>query len=164
MAEGSHRIVLAPHCSMTVRGAMIFFALMCVSSFGVAGVVAAQGFWPVLPFAGLEMALLGWALHRSMQRRRHRQTIVVSDDEVLIADGELECPVAVFKRHWTRVKVRQARSRLHPSRLLIESQGKSCEVGVFLTEDERRRVALQLTSLIGGMNAAPALAQGSMVS
>ena len=77
---------------------------------------------------------------------------------------QVKCPVAVFKRHWTRVKVRQARSRLHPSRLLIESQGKSCEVGVFLTEDERRRVALQLTSLIGGMNAAPALAQGSMVS
>lgn len=163
MAEGSHRIVLAPHCSMTVRGAMIFFALMCVSSFGVAGVVAAQGFWPVLPFAGLEMALLGWALHRSMQRRRHRQTIVVSDDEVLIADGELECPVAVFKRHWTRVKVRRSRSRLHPSRLLIESQGRACEIGGFLTEDERHRVASQLTSLIGRMNDAPTMALESRV-
>ncbi|MCB1625026.1 MAG: DUF2244 domain-containing protein [Pseudomonadales bacterium] len=163
MANGLQRIVLAPHCSLSVRGAVYFFALMCCATFGVAGVVAAQGFWPVLPFAGLEMGLLGWALHQSMQRRHQRQTIVVSDDEVVIADGERECPVAVFKRHWTRVKVRSAGSRLHPSRLVIESQGKTCEVGGFLTEDERRRVALQLTSLIGRMNDTPALARGSMI-
>ncbi|HPF25175.1 MAG TPA: DUF2244 domain-containing protein [Steroidobacteraceae bacterium] len=163
MAEGSHRIVLAPHCSMSVRGATIFFALMCGSSFGVAGVVAAQGFWPVLPFAGLEMALLGWALFHSMQRRRQRQTILISDDSVTIADGERECPVAVFQRHWTRVKVRRASSRLHPSSLLIESQGKACEIGVFLTEEERRRVALQLGALIGRMNDAPAMPRGELV-
>ena len=47
--------------------------------------MALQGFWPVLPFAGLEMAVLGWALKTSMDRRHHRETVTVSDDEVRVA-------------------------------------------------------------------------------
>ncbi len=47
-----------------------------------------RGFWPVLPFAGLEMALLGWALHRSMQRRHQIETITVSDDDVRIEHSD----------------------------------------------------------------------------
>jgi len=30
----------------------------------VGAFLAVKGFWPILPFAGLEMALLGWALKR----------------------------------------------------------------------------------------------------
>ena len=56
------RIEISPHCSLTTRGAWLFFGSVCVTSFSLAGFVALQGFWPVLPFAGLEMALLGWAL------------------------------------------------------------------------------------------------------
>src|SRR5256884_1169163 len=41
-----------------------------------------KGFWPVLPFAGLEMVLLGWALRLSLERRFHRQTITVTDADV----------------------------------------------------------------------------------
>jgi uncharacterized membrane protein len=140
-----------------VRGAWIFFATVCFGTLTVSGMVAAQGFWPVLPFAGLELGLLGWALHQSMQRRHHRQTVVVSDDDIVVAEGLAEVPKARFARHWARVNVRRAQSRLHPSRLLIESQGEACEIGSFLTEDERHRTASRLGALIGRMNESPPL-------
>ena len=62
----------------------MFFGSVCLATFGVAGVATALGFWPVLPFAGAEMLLLGWALHSNMQRRFERETIDISDTEVVI--------------------------------------------------------------------------------
>jgi uncharacterized membrane protein len=136
----------------------MFFGSLCAVSFAIAGVMALQGFWPVLPFAGLEMLLLGWALKVSLDRRRHGETITVSDSEVTVeaCNGQRSTHI-VFPRHWAQVKLRRPSSRLHPSRLTIESHGRRCEVGSFLTEDERRGLALRLERLIGRVNESPAL-------
>jgi uncharacterized membrane protein len=157
--SAQQRIEIAPNCSLSVHGAVIFFGSLCIVSFAIAGVMAALGFWPILPFAGLEMVLLAWALRVSLGRRHHRQTITVSDEEVRIESrvGPQHTQV-VFPRHWAQVKLRRPVSRLHPSRLVIESHGRQCEVGDFLTEEERRGLALRLQRLIGRMNESPTLA------
>ena len=69
---GLLRIEICPNCSLSVRQAVMFFGSLCFISFAVAGMLAMQGFWPVLPFAGLEMIVLGWALKTSLERRFHR--------------------------------------------------------------------------------------------
>jgi uncharacterized membrane protein len=164
VASGLHesiaeRIEIVPNCSLSTRGALVFFGSVCLASFGIATVLSFRGFWPVLPFAGLEMALLGWALLRSMQRRHQLETITVSDIDVRIEHSDPAHYVeVVFPRHWARVKLRRPHSRLHPSRLTIESQGRHCEVGSFLTEQERRGLAQRLQRLIGRMNESPSLA------
>jgi uncharacterized membrane protein len=157
--ESAHAcIVIAPNCSLSVRGAMLFFLSLCAPCFGVAGVLAFLGFWPVLPFAGLEMLLLGVVLRMSLQRRHHRQTILVSDSDVAVESttGKVRSEV-VFPRHWAQVKLRRSTSRLHPSRLVIESHGRQCAVGDFLTEEERRGLARKLSELIGRVNESPTL-------
>jgi uncharacterized membrane protein len=154
------RIEICPHCSLSVRAALLFFASVCFVSFAIAGFLASQGFWPVLPFAGMEMAFLGWALKASMARRHHRQTITVTDANVNVELRDREHSVQlVFPRHWAQVKLRRPVSRLHPSRLTIESHGRQCELGSFLTEAERRGLALRLQGLIGRVNESPSLAQ-----
>jgi uncharacterized membrane protein len=155
-------IDLVPHCSLSVRGAFVFFGLVCLGTFGVAGVATALGYWPVLPFAGAEMLLLGWALKTNMARRFERESIDVSESEVVI---EHCCSIksganprrVVFPRHWARVKIRRPKSPLHRGQLVIESHGRSREVGKFLTEEERRQLAAELRLLIGDMNQSPAL-------
>jgi uncharacterized membrane protein len=152
-------IVIAPNCSLTVRGAGLFFAILCLVSFSIGALMASLGFWPVLPFCGLEMALLGWALHTSMARRHHRQTITVTDDDVSVESRDRgHCVQVVFPRHWAQVKLRCPASRLHPSRLTIESHGRHCELGNFLTEEERYGLAARLQRLIGRVNESPSLA------
>jgi uncharacterized membrane protein len=144
------RIEIRPNCSLSVRGARVFFASACLVPFGMGGVFAWKGFWPILPFAGLEMALLGWALKVSLQRRFHRQTITVTDAQVRVESrDERGSSQVVFPRHWARVKLRRPAARLHPSRLTIESHGRQYELGGFLTEEERRGLALRLQRLIG---------------
>ena len=157
--ESAHaRIVIAPNCSLSVRGAVLFFLTACAPCFGIAGVLTFLGFWPVLPFAGLEMLLLGAALRISLARRNNRQTIDISEAEVVVQSkiGKVSSEV-MFPRHWAQVKLRRSTSRLHPSRLVIESHGRQCEVGDFLTEEERRGLYAKLTKLIGRVNESPTL-------
>ena len=159
MSTAAQHIDLAPHCSLSTRGALLFFGSVCFATFGIAGVATMLGFWPVLPFAGAEMLLLGWALHSNMQRRFEHEHIEVTESEVVV---ECRNPGAipqriVFPRHWAQVKIRRPKSPLHRGQLVIESHGRGHEVGKFLTEEERRLLAAELRRLIGGMNQSPAL-------
>jgi uncharacterized membrane protein len=158
--ESAHAcIVIAPNCSLSVRGAVLFFLTACAPCFGIAGILTFLGFWPVLPFAGLEMLLLGAALRISLARRHHRQSIMISESDVAIQTtiGKIHSEV-VFPRHWAQVKLHRSTSRLHPSRLVIESHGRHCAVGDFLTDEERRGLYGKLTKLIGRVNESPTLA------
>jgi uncharacterized membrane protein len=155
--EATNHFDLAPHCSLSTRGAVVFFGSVCLATLGVAGIATALGFWPVLPFAGAEMLLLGWALRSNMQRRFERESIDVSDTEVVIEYARGNPRRVVFPRHWARVKIRHPKSPLHHGQLVIESHGRAYEVGKFLTEQERGQLAAELRRLIGGMNQSPAL-------
>ena len=153
-----YRVELRPNCSLTVATAVLFFGSLCAVSFTIATLFALQGFWPVFPFAGLEMLLLGWALWISLRARFVRQRISVSVQEVVIElrtrSTEERCE---FPRHWAKVTLRASYTALHPSRLLIESHGRACEIGGFLTEDERRGLAERLKQVIGTVNESPPL-------
>lgn len=153
------RIEISPHCSLSWHGAATFFGSLCFVSFAIAGLLAIQGFWPILLFAALEMLLLGWALKRSMDRRHHSETITISEDDVAIESCDRRCSACVvFSRHWTQVKLRPGYSPLHPSRLSIESRGRRCEIGSFLTEQERLGLAQRLERLIGRISESPQVA------
>jgi uncharacterized membrane protein len=156
--DGARVFELAPHRSLTTRGACLFVGGMAFVTFSVATVFTLQGFWPVLPFAGLEIALLAWVMRCSMMSGRERERIVVTVDSVTI---EHRCAhgtqVSVFPRHWAKVKLHAPLAAQHPSRLTLESHGRACEVGRFLTEDARRSLAACLKQLVGNVNESPAL-------
>ncbi|MCZ8130199.1 MAG: DUF2244 domain-containing protein [Steroidobacteraceae bacterium] len=151
------RIELLPNCSLSVRGAWFFFGTVAFATLTFAFYFVAQGFWPVLPWAGLELGILGWALWATMRRRRWTQTITVTPDHVEITtrgkDGERRI---VFSRHWAAVTLRRAHG-WHPSRLVVESHGNALEVGSFLTEEERRALHRRLAELIGRKAESPEL-------
>jgi uncharacterized membrane protein len=150
------RIDICPNCSLSVRGAWRFFALALIVPCGVSAFLTLRGFWPVLPFFGLEFAVLAWALNSSLERRFHRQTITVTEADVRIESRvRARSEQVVFPRHWAQVKLRRPAARLHPSRLTIESHGRQCELGSFLTEEERRGLALRLQRVIGRINESP---------
>jgi uncharacterized membrane protein len=45
------------------------FVAVAAASLGIAVAFALAGAWPVLPFAGLELAALGWGIHRFGRQR-----------------------------------------------------------------------------------------------
>ncbi len=152
------RFDLAPHCSLTPYSAAVFLGWLGGTTFAIATFFAIQGFWPVVPFAGLEIGLLAWALRASMRRGTCREVISITEETVTVEwHGPQVDRVSVFPRHWVRVKLHAPLAALHPARLLFESHGRVCEVGRFLTEDERRGLAARLKQLVGNVNESPAL-------
>jgi uncharacterized membrane protein len=151
-------LVLTPRCSLTPASAGVFIAIVGGTCFAVAGVVAAQGFWPVLPFAGLESGLLTWAVRASMREGSTRETIEIDEQRITIRRCDRRGEhFSVFPRHGSRVTLRTPQTALHPSRLVLESRGRACEVGRFLTEDARQSLAARLQQLVGNVNEPPAL-------
>jgi uncharacterized membrane protein len=139
-----HILELTPRCSLTPASARVF--------------VAAQGLWPVLPFAGLEIALLAWAVRASMRDGSKRETIAIDEQWITIRRTDPRGEhFSVFPRHGSRVTLHAPQTALHPSRLVLESRGRACEVGRFLTEDARRSLATRLKQLVGNVHEPSAL-------
>ena len=150
------RIELAPHCSLTPAAARFFFASTCLFSLGFASLFVFRGFWPVLPFSALEMLLLGLCLRAALRRRRYTQTVLITESQISLVTrsrhGEAK---QEFARHWAKVRLRSPPRRPGPCRLTIESHGRAYEVGNFLNEGERCRLAHILGKLVGDMNESP---------
>ena len=123
-----------------------------------------RGCWPVLVYWALEMVALGIALRVSMGRRFQSETVRVTESQVsLVARSRRGETHEVFVRHWARVRLRGGRSAQGHSRLTIESGGRAMEIGSFLTEEERRRLAARLRTVVGGMKESPPLEMNSTV-
>jgi uncharacterized membrane protein len=137
--------VIRPNRSLSWRGNQLFFIFIFAISFGVAGIFAAQGMWLMLPFAGLEMLVLGLALYQCALRSCWQEVITIQGQRVCIAMGrdrpERSC---TFDRSWAKVVLDQPEIRGHPSRLWIRSHGRQVEVGACLVDEERQRLAAAL--------------------
>ena len=56
-------IIIRPNRSLTWGQTKIVYVCIASYSLAIAGALAVMGFWPVLPFAGGEMAVLGIAFY-----------------------------------------------------------------------------------------------------
>lgn len=150
-----HLFELRPNCSLTRRTATIFFLCIATVSLGIAGSFAAAGYWPILPFAGLELAALGAALSFSMRRGRMRELIRVDESNVTVSKSHGDqVHEYEFQRPWTRVHLQRSSAGNWPSRLSLRSMGRSVEVGAFLTDEERDGLRGRLTEVIDNPGAA----------
>jgi uncharacterized membrane protein len=147
-----HSFELRPNSSLTPRAACWFYGSLAVALLGMGIGSAAVGFWPVLPFAGLEAAVLVGAAVWVHRRALAREYIRVDAAEVVVEKhrpGRRGGRVAyAFPRPWTRIELRRGQPAHWPSRLLFSSRGRSVEVGAFLTDGERLGLKNRLAELL----------------
>jgi uncharacterized membrane protein len=145
-----YRFELRPNSSLTPRAAAFFYLSIAAMSLGIAGGFAWLGFWPVLPFAGLELAGLGAAFWITQRRAGVREFVQVDEHRVTFRrEGLGQKLEREFHRPWVRVEMRRAPVAHWPSRLLLAAHGRSVEVGAFLTEDERIALKARLGGVLG---------------
>ena len=161
------RLVIGPNASMSVRQAVGFMAWMCTVSLAIGGFFAWRGLWPILPFAGLELAALAAALTVSLRRNRYREVVSFDGDTIRVEVGEVGRGAGLelrLTRSGTRVLLERGPYRNSPTRLLLSCQGQQLELGRCLTDAERQRLARRMRELIhpgwrrapdGGAESAP---------
>lgn len=121
---------------------MIFLGMLAAAMGPYALLLASRGFWPVLPFAGLELGAMAVALHVSARRARCAETVEINDRNLRIRrQGPASNATDAFASGWVRVRLTPGSGRRHEHRLQVGSHGHWIELGRFLTEAERRRAA-----------------------
>lgn len=148
LAESDDRqriFVIQPNRPIAWRNLLWVFAAMAAFILSIGVACALAGLPLVLPFSGLEVLVLGVALYLSAARGSAREVIRIRAAVVIYEAGRSAPAVSErFQRQWTRVVLERSQEGWYPSRLLIRSHGRQVEVGRFLEEQERLRLAQQL--------------------
>lgn len=140
------QIVIRPNRSLTRRQLQLAFLVIAVICLGIASVFAAFGMWPVLPFAGAEIAVVGIGFYLSAQSGREMEVVSVDSDKVAVEKGRRHKSQRwELQRTWAQIRLLPPRLRWYPTRLVLRSHGKEVELGGFLNEDERRQLAGELS-------------------
>lgn len=141
--------VIRPNQSLSWRDAVRVYAAIAVCCLGIGIAFAAYGYWPVLPFAGFEVIVLGVAFYLCLSRSQIREVVTVNDEVVCVERGRhqsqerWECP-----RAWARVVLEHSPIAWYPGRLTVAFQGRRVEIGQFLNEEERGVLADELQQMI----------------
>ena len=137
---GAYTLTAKRNNSLSTSGRYLVFGFIFIVSFGISTAFAAFGAWPVLPFAGLEMLVLFLAFYFIGRRSDDYERLTLNGDQLLLERkehgklGQFE-----FNRYWAQV-VCDAEG----SRLALRSHGREVEFGLYLTEEERVKLARQL--------------------
>jgi len=136
---------------MSNRQSAVFVICFAVLSLAIALSFFSIGMWLVLPFAGLEVLVVGVAIGYSMRRSEGWEWIVVTDRDVSVTKSEFGGSQSYnFQRYWTQVKLERGPSRLQPQKLLIGSHGRFVEIGRELVDEDRENFAVRLAGAVRG--------------
>jgi uncharacterized membrane protein len=142
--DAGFRVELRRNCSISPRGLALVFATLAALAVVIASAFAALGAWLILPFAGLEVGLLGAAFlvtarhatdFERIERSRGRLTVDVSRAE---------------RRRRYELDARLARVRLQDGRVLLQAPRARLEVGRLLDAASRAGFAAELGRRLQG--------------
>ncbi len=128
----------------------LFFSAVCSLSMAVAIGCLLIGAWPVLTFTGLEILLLAVCLYLVARRAEDYEVISIRGERVEVCQGFLtkQGRSCSFPRAWARAILQHHVTGWYPSRLTIRSHGREVEIGRCLNEEERERLARDLSEFI----------------
>ena len=131
-------LILKRNCSISPAGlAGVFAALACVVVAIGAG-FALVGAWLVLPFAGLEVLLLGSAFVAYARRAADYERIELDAGRLTVEVGQAQ------KTSRYEMDACRARVRLEEERVLLSGAREQLELGRHLDADSRARFAAEL--------------------
>lgn len=146
------RFVIRPNRSISWEGTKRLFLVIVLLSMAIAISFGAAGFWPVIPFAGLELFALGSAWYVCARRCHQSEVVFIRPHCVEVEKGRHRPEERWhFPRAWAKVELLAPFHHQHPSKLVIRSHGQQVELGAFLNEWERRALAGDLRQAIGAI-------------
>ncbi len=148
-SRNSVRVVLAPNCSISWRSLVLFYIANCVVLLAIGIFFAVHGLWLVLPFSGLEILALGGALYLTSRKVHRKEVITLDRQHTRIEKGVQRIDQSwQFATPWTRLIELQPGNSGQRRRLALGSHGNFVEVGDFLDNSEKDRLAFTLKDCI----------------
>lgn len=148
--DSQHLIVMSPNKSMDwatnkkILMAMFFVSMLIGISF------AYMGAWLILPFAGLEVALVGLGMYYASWKLNFKQTISIQGNSLILQKG-VYFPTLEWSWELSNTKVlrRASQYRMSAPSLFLKNFGETVEIGEFLNRKDKLKLrkALQKSGL-----------------
>jgi uncharacterized membrane protein len=135
-----------PNRSLGVAGRRIFLGAVSATTLGIGAFATALGAWPVMPFAGLEVALLFFAFHLVRRHDADFERLEIGEHEVRIESRDARSLTRfVAHRPWARIIVSE---RGYRCTLGLAYAGRTVQVGRLMSDEGRRKLAEELRGRI----------------
>ena len=143
------RIVIRPNQSWSWRANVwLLFSLALISV--SAGVFwAFLGFWPVLLFTTLEIAIVTGCIYFCV-RRTHQQEVLIFTPEYLTLERGISNPTEShrYPRFFTRFHVEATRHAWYLPRILVRSREDEIEIGAALGRADKKTLESELRRMV----------------
>jgi len=117
-----------------------FIKIFALFSFAIGLLFMSQGFLLVLPYSGLEVCLLSFALYLVYKRYSVCQVVYFTDDSIIIEYGKNSPDKRIeYQRHLSSFHI-DTNGVYNIPRLNIRSKGKSTEIGSFLNKTDKEQL------------------------
>lgn len=147
--NGVFRAEVRPNRSISPRNLAVAVICLTVICLTIALSFLSLGLWLVLPFAGLEIFVVGAVVGYTIRRFDDGETIVVDATDVVVTRYEgKRLHRQSFARYWTLVRLEPGATRFQPNRLKIGSHGRFVEVGRLATDETREELADRLRRVL----------------
>jgi uncharacterized membrane protein len=150
-SDGSEtRIMARGNFSLDAGGLVSLLLALTIVTLGLAGLLAWQGYWPILAIAVIQIILVVWTLIRAWERCWVAEWIAVGPDQIEVTHQRHKVSHrSVLQTAWAIVELRPSRVASYGPRVVLRSRSESLELGRFLTQAERRQLAGKLRNAIG---------------
>jgi uncharacterized membrane protein len=137
-ANAGFSLILKRNCSLSPAGLAGVFAALAIVVLAIGTGFAIAGAWLVLPFAGLEVLLLGAAYVLYARRAADYERIELDAGRLKVEVAEAQ------KTSRYELEARRARVRLEGERVVLQGAKEELELGRFLDAQSRAEFAAEL--------------------
>ncbi len=142
---------LRPNRSLSAQTLWVLWIAYAALALTIGAGFVWLGAWPVLPFAGLELAFVSGVLWYLNRHAEDSEILILDEREVRVIRREgRRTHERRFPRYWARARLVGAEQDWYPTRLLIGSHGQFVEICAGVGEAERRTLYRRLRRLLGG--------------
>jgi len=141
--DGSAVIIMARgNFSLGAGGLINLLLALTVVTLGLAGLLAWQGFWPVLLIAVIQLVLVIWILIRAWERAWVSEAITAGPEWVEVTwQRHTRKRQSQLEAAWAVVELQPPEIAWYGPKVILRSGRKSIELGQFLTTDEKKQLA-----------------------
>lgn len=147
LSQGEH-VWVWPNRSLSARGMLLVFVVVTAVAMIIGIGFFLAGAWLILPFAGLEIAVVGAMLYWLFRHADDHELIVIHGERVMLIRhrGGREKRYE-FQRYWVKI-ILERRHGWYPSQLKMGSHGRLVVIGDELRDEARQALFAQLNQAL----------------
>ncbi len=135
--------------SLEAGGMVNLLLALAFVSLCLAGILAFQGYWPILLIAVIQLVLVAWILVRTWERTWVSESIEIDADKIRITHQrhrrkrryELETA-------WAVIELKQPEVAWYSPRIQLRSRSQVVELGSFLTSEEKHELVRHINCAV----------------